>query len=87
MRQEISSMALQYLLKLCGHPLLFIGEKIPDSFSCVLSELFPANSDIISELHKLHHSPKLVALLEILEECGIGVDASSSGRLLASTEF
>ncbi|CAL5439643.1 unnamed protein product [Camellia sinensis] len=70
--------ALQYLLKLCGHPLLVIGEKIPDSFSCVLSELFPANSDIISELHKLHHSPKLVALQEILEECGIGVDASSS---------
>ncbi|CAL5325332.1 unnamed protein product [Camellia sinensis] len=69
--------ALQYLLKLCGHPLLVIGEKISATFSCVLSELFPANSDIISE-HKLHHSPKLVALQEILEECGISVDASSS---------
>ncbi|GJU13443.1 TATA-binding protein-associated factor BTAF1 [Tanacetum coccineum] len=30
------------------------------------------------ELHKLHHSPKLVALQEILEECGIGVEASTS---------
>ncbi|XAR57644.1 Nucleoplasmin ATPase [Bertholletia excelsa] len=70
--------ALQYLLKLCSHPLLVIGEKTKDSFSCLLSELFPANTNIISELHKPQHSPKLVALQEILEECGIGVDASSS---------
>ncbi|KAG4966687.1 hypothetical protein JHK87_032338 [Glycine soja] len=70
--------ALQYLLKLCSHPLLVIGEKIPDSLSTILSELFPAGSDVISELHKLYHSPKLVALHEILEECGIGVDNSGS---------
>ncbi|XP_057511229.1 LOW QUALITY PROTEIN: TATA-binding protein-associated factor BTAF1 [Actinidia eriantha] len=66
---------IQHLLKICSHPLLVTGEKISDSISCLLSELFPANSDIISELHKLHHSPKLIALQEILEECGIGVDA------------
>lgn len=53
-------------------------EKIPDSLATILSGLFPAGSDVVSELHKLHHSPKLVALLEILEECGIGVDASGS---------
>jgi TATA-binding protein-associated factor len=70
--------ALQYLLKLCGHPLLVIGEKVPDSLKLLLSELLPANSDITSELHRLHHSPKLVALQEILEECGIGADSSSS---------
>ncbi|XP_019412830.1 PREDICTED: TATA-binding protein-associated factor BTAF1 isoform X2 [Lupinus angustifolius] len=70
--------ALQYLLKLCSHPLLVTGEKIPDQLSIVLSGLFPPGSDIVSELHKLHHSPKLVALQEILEECGIGVDASGS---------
>lgn len=70
--------ALQYLLKLCSHPLLVIGEKIPESLSTILSELFPAGSDVISELHKLYHSPKLVALHEILEECGIGVDNSGS---------
>ncbi|XP_061359384.1 TATA-binding protein-associated factor BTAF1 isoform X2 [Gastrolobium bilobum] len=70
--------ALQYLLKLCSHPLLVIGEKIPDSLSTALSGLLPVDSDIISELHKLHHSPKLVALHEILEECGIGVDALGS---------
>ncbi|KAG7964339.1 hypothetical protein I3843_09G164700 [Carya illinoinensis] len=70
--------ALQYLLKLCSHPLLVIGEIVPESLTLLLSELLPATSDIISELHKLHHSPKLVALQEILEECGIGVDGSSS---------
>ncbi|XP_052171300.1 TATA-binding protein-associated factor BTAF1 [Diospyros lotus] len=70
--------ALQYLLKLCSHPLLVIGEKASNAFSCLLSELFPGSSDIVSELHKLHHSPKLVALQEILEECGIGVENSSS---------
>ncbi|KAK6923628.1 Helicase, C-terminal [Dillenia turbinata] len=66
--------ALQYLLKLCSHPLLVIREKVPDS----VKDLLPVGSDVLLELHKLHHSPKLVALHEILEECGIGVDASSS---------
>ena len=70
--------ALQYLLKLCSHPMLVLGEKMHESLASQLAELLPATSDIISELHKLQHSPKLVALQEILEECGIGVDASSS---------
>lgn len=63
---------------MCSHPLLVLGEKIPESLSAHLLELFPASSDIISELHKPHYSPKLVALQEILEECGIGVDVSTS---------
>nr|GEX56885.1 TATA-binding protein-associated factor BTAF1 [Tanacetum cinerariifolium] len=70
--------ALQFLLKLCSHPLLVLGGKIQDSLPRLLPDLFAASSDISSELHKLHHSPKLVALQEILEECGIGVDASTS---------
>ncbi|KAL5537612.1 hypothetical protein UlMin_046071, partial [Ulmus minor] len=70
--------ALQYLLKLCSHPLLVLGERISDSVAGLLSELLPASSDILSELHKPCHSPKLVALQEILEECGIGVDTSNS---------
>ncbi|XP_060973663.1 TATA-binding protein-associated factor BTAF1 isoform X1 [Cannabis sativa] len=69
--------ALQYLLKLCSHPLLVLGDKIPDSIECLFSEQH-ASSDTISELHRPCHSPKLVALQEILEECGIGVDASNS---------
>lgn len=72
------SQALQFLLKLCSHPLLVIGEKTPDSLLRLLPDTFPAGSDIVSELHKLHHSPKLVALQQILEECGIGIEASNS---------
>ncbi|XP_075506033.1 TATA-binding protein-associated factor BTAF1-like isoform X1 [Primulina tabacum] len=70
--------ALKYLLKLCSHPLLVLGERIPDSLLPMLSEHIPANTDISTELHKIVHSPKLVALQEIMEECGIGVDASNS---------
>lgn len=70
--------ALQFLLKLCSHPLLVVGEKTPDSLIKLLPDHFPAGADIASELHKLHHSPKLVALQQILEECGIGLEASSS---------
>ncbi|CAH9101648.1 unnamed protein product [Cuscuta epithymum] len=71
--------AIQYLLKLCSHPLLVLGGRISESISTVLSEFIPDGSSGVSELHKLHHSPKLVALQEILEECGIGIDASSPG--------
>ncbi|PHT58739.1 TATA-binding protein-associated factor BTAF1 [Capsicum baccatum] len=67
--------ALQYLLKLCSHPLLVFGERVSESLSSVVSELFSPGSDIVSELHQLHHSPKLVALQEILSECGIGADS------------
>ncbi|CAL9077601.1 TATA-binding protein-associated factor BTAF1 isoform X2 [Musa acuminata AAA Group] len=69
--------AMQYLLKLCSHPLLAIGEKPHDFFVSLLSEVIPGCTDFRRELHELHHSPKLVALQEILEECGIGLDASS----------
>ncbi|XP_076915615.1 TATA-binding protein-associated factor BTAF1-like [Bidens hawaiensis] len=70
--------ALQFLLKLCSHPLLVLGGKIQDSLPRLLPDIFAANSDVSSELHKLHHSPKLVALQEILEECGIGVEGPGS---------
>lgn len=81
----LNSQAIKYLLKLCSHPLLVLGEKISDSaMSCLSdSELLPANADIISELHKLCHSPKLVALKEIMEECGIGLDVSTSETALS----
>ncbi|KAK6782737.1 hypothetical protein RDI58_020533 [Solanum bulbocastanum] len=73
--------ALQYLLKLCSHPLLVFGERVSESLSSVVSELFSPGSDIVSELHQLYHSPKLVALQEILSECGIGADSGSEGTI------
>lgn len=74
--------ALQYLLKLCSHPLLVIGDKVPESLTPLMSELFPGTENVISELHDLRHSPKLIALREILEECGIGAAASSSEGII-----
>ncbi|XP_057544192.1 TATA-binding protein-associated factor BTAF1 [Amaranthus tricolor] len=73
--------ALQYLLKLCSHPLLVVSDEAVDSLGHILSDILP-NPDILSELHKLHHSPKLIALQEILEECGIGVDTSNSESMI-----
>lgn len=66
--------ALQYLLKLCSHPLLVTGESPPDYLVDLLKEIGMGTGD---ELHDLHHSPKLVALQEILQECGIGSEISS----------
>ncbi|KAJ4895796.1 TATA-binding protein-associated factor BTAF1 [Raphanus sativus] len=75
--------ALQYLLKLCSHPLLVLGEKVTEPVASDLAAMINGCSDIITELHKVQHSPKLVALQEILEECGIGSDASSSDGTLS----
>lgn len=75
--------ALQYLLKLCSHPLLVVGDKPPDYLQDTISEVIPGCPDLLNELHALHHSPKLVALQEILQECGIGLDASSSDSPLS----
>lgn len=58
--------------------MLVVGKPIPSSLEDTLSELLPGKTDVVSELHNLKHSPKLVALQEILEECGIGVDTSTS---------
>ncbi|CAN8254589.1 unnamed protein product [Cochlearia groenlandica] len=75
--------ALQYLLKLCSHPLLVLGDKVTEPMASDLSAMINGCSDIITELHRVQHSPKLVALQEILEECGIGSDASSSDGSLS----
>ncbi|XP_062180641.1 TATA-binding protein-associated factor BTAF1-like [Phragmites australis] len=66
--------ALQYLLKLCSHPLLVTGENPPDHLVDLLKEIGVGSG---VELHELQHSPKLVALQEILQECGIGSEISS----------
>jgi TATA-binding protein-associated factor len=55
-----------------------MGNQPPQTMEKIISEVVPGCHDMISEFHELHHSPKLVALQEILEECGIGLDASAS---------
>ncbi|CAH3137716.1 unnamed protein product [Pocillopora meandrina] len=66
--------ALQYLRKLCNHPLL------------VLTANHPEYTKVMDQLHQQHvsirdiqHAAKLVALKQLLMDCGIGVSSSSSG--------
>ncbi|KAF3636642.1 hypothetical protein FXO38_24064 [Capsicum annuum] len=59
------------ILKLCSHPLLMFGERVPESLSSIVLKLFSPGSNIVLELHHLHYSSKLVALQEILSEYGI----------------
>lgn len=61
------SQALQYLRKLCSHPLLVLDN---EAQSTLLSHTIAQSS--IKDLHDVQHAPKLQALREILEECGIG---------------
>lgn len=65
--------ALQYLRKLCSHPLLVLDEMQQDQVNCLQSDL---GKDAKLNLHDIHHSPKLLALKEILEECNIGTQSS-----------
>lgn len=76
----LSLQALQYLRRLCSHPLLVLNLKSQES------SIAPIQSDGASSaaggkdgkagLHDLHNAPKLLALKEILEECGIGVQGA-----------
>ena len=65
--------ALQYLRKLCNHPLLVLDKAHPQ-YNTVMQDL-QRHGD---SLHKLHHAPKLQALKQLLLDCGIGVVQSSS---------
>jgi TATA-binding protein-associated factor len=65
--------ALQYLRKLCSHPLLVLDQEGQGSRQ---SEALAQTGS--KDLHDLQHAPKLQALCEILEECGIGVPAAAN---------
>ncbi|EPX74092.1 TATA-binding protein associated factor Mot1 [Schizosaccharomyces octosporus yFS286] len=71
--------ALQYMRKLCNHPALILTEKHPkrDEISKQLQKEH-------STLHDLKHAPKLLALGQLLKDCGIG-DTSYSGGGVDST--
>ncbi|KZT11597.1 SNF2 chromatin remodeling protein [Laetiporus sulphureus 93-53] len=60
--------SLQYLRKLCNHPALVLKEKeaIIDALSHAGKK---ANS---ADLSDIHYAPKLLALRQLLIECGIG---------------
>ncbi|KAF9189260.1 TATA-binding protein-associated factor mot1 [Haplosporangium sp. Z 11] len=59
--------ALQYLRKLCNHPLLVVNEKHPE-YTRVMKQLKTQNQSI----HDIGFAPKLQALRQLLMDCGIG---------------
>ncbi|KAK9823112.1 hypothetical protein WJX72_000353 [[Myrmecia] bisecta] len=77
--------ALQYLRKLCSHPLLVLNPAIPAHQAAVEATLGAAAGgpagpadwgQALPSLRALQHAPKLLALKELLQECGIGMDSS-----------
>ncbi|KAF8977691.1 TATA-binding protein-associated factor mot1 [Entomortierella lignicola] len=59
--------ALQYLRKLCNHPLLVVNENHPE-YAKVMRQLKSQNQS----LHNINFAPKLLALKQLLVDCGIG---------------
>ncbi|XP_065826869.1 TATA-binding protein-associated factor 172-like isoform X2 [Oscarella lobularis] len=68
--------ALQYLRKVCNHPLLVLTPQHP-----LREEVMAKLAQQKSSLHSTSHAAKLVALKQLLLDCGIGLIAgeSSSG--------
>jgi TATA-binding protein-associated factor len=57
---------LQYLRKVCNHPLLVLSNEKPE-YSQIKQELERKGSS----LHDIRHAPKLLALKDLLTQCGI----------------
>lgn len=68
--------ALQYLRKVCNHPKLVLNESHPEY--AAISELLRQQNSSFSEIT---HSAKLVALKQLLLDCGIGVQPTSGSSL------
>ncbi|KAJ2161941.1 TATA-binding protein-associated factor mot1 [Coemansia sp. RSA 552] len=66
--------ALQYLRKLCNHPALVLSPKHP-LYAQVMADLQARKAD----LHSLDIAPKMQALKELLNECGIGMAEPEHG--------
>lgn len=75
--------SIQYLRRVCGHPLLALDWELPEHRNAVQSCL---GSHILTwaaaagALQDITHAPKLQALKELLEQCGIcGTHTAGSG--------
>ncbi|ORZ06342.1 hypothetical protein BCR41DRAFT_311626, partial [Lobosporangium transversale] len=67
--------ALQYLRKLCNHPLLVVNENHPE-YGKVMRQLKAHNQS----LHDISFAPKLQALKQLLIDCGIGLKSISESN-------
>ncbi|EKM55940.1 uncharacterized protein PHACADRAFT_144887 [Phanerochaete carnosa HHB-10118-sp] len=74
--------SLQYLRKLCNHPALVLkdSQAIKETFE---NAGYKGSS---TDLSDIQHAPKLLALRQLLNDCGIGTSTSLSGET-AKTEL
>lgn len=64
--------ALQYLRKVCNHPALVMTPSHPE-YRRITDQLKQQNTS----LHDINNASKLVALKQLLQDCGIGVSQTS----------
>ena len=74
--------ALQYMRKLCNSPSLIVKEG-HKQYDAIQSRLARQGSSI----KDIAHAPKLIALRDLLIDCGIGVDTSNGGELPSETNY
>ncbi|KAJ7168182.1 SNF2 superfamily chromatin remodeling protein [Mycena crocata] len=72
-QQQHIFQSLQYLRKLCNHPAFVLKDDV-EAVKTALGKA-TGHSD---NLHDINHAPKLLALRQILTDCGIGALASPS---------
>ncbi|KAF8130463.1 SNF2 chromatin remodeling protein [Mycena galopus ATCC 62051] len=72
-QQQHIFQSLQYLRKLCNHP-AFVLKDDGDAIKAALAKATTSADG----LHDIQHAPKLLALKQILTDCGIGGVASAS---------
>lgn len=68
--------ALQYLRKLCNHPSLVVNSEHP--YYRQIMEIARQEVGPQANLREIQFSPKLLALQEILQGCGIGITKENS---------
>lgn len=66
--------ALQYMRKLCNSPSMVMKEG-HKQYAAIQAHLARTNSSLTDPIH----APKLTALRDLLVDCGIGVDSTTSG--------
>lgn len=75
------SQALQYLRKVCNHPKLVLTAQHPQ-YDAIQQQLKSQKSS----LSDLQHASKLLALRQLLLDCGIGVDSSNGASDPSSSD-
>ncbi|KAH8117583.1 SNF2 chromatin remodeling protein [Phellopilus nigrolimitatus] len=67
--------SLQYLRKLCSHPALVLKGDIEAANSALARVQI---KDLSNGLHDIQHAPKLLALKQLLLDCGIGTGTATT---------